>query len=321
VVAVDGDSQHPDLAQLITYTVGLRPRRAAQLARKAAASGVTVDVRAVTEGLVSLEQGRRLREAALEEQALCGLLECSAAQIVLGPPVAMPSLGAGVALVHLLKKLARVARAMPSVRPRVPSVDAAYRRKPTALADLEKASTEGTPDDRAGAAERIVLLALDGKRPVSEVAMVTALGEYETRRALAWLVEHGHAELAKESAPATGRPLRRRTSRLSVPLGALAGLVGLGLLAYLSFALPSAPGPEEPVAHLLARVRHAVRAHALAEGRVPESLEQVAASRFATADSLVLRTRLVYHPAPAGDGFFLRPGAARVESGPADRRP
>jgi len=314
LVELEGQGLAPDAARLIVFAVGLGQRSARALTRRAAAKGRGVDERAVEERLVSVEQGRRLREVVLREQALSVLLRANDARIVEGVEPASQRLGAAVPITSLTREIARRARYHDTVYQRVPTDDAVYARKPTALADLDRLGPDVAPEDRPSTAERIAIAGLDGRRPVHELSLVTALGDFETRRALSWLVERGYATQVKDHGVPTGRPLRRRSSRLAVPLSAFASVLGLAIVLWIGLRAPPSPAASEPPAQMATRARYALRAYGLTTGRYPDALGVLSPAAWLNLDEFVLRARLQYSVTPQGDAFRVAPAAAtRVE--------
>lgn len=198
-----------------------------------------------------------------------------------------------VPISFLLKEAERRLKEWPDIERAVPSDLAVYGKVDGTVAEVFGGAVAGAGDDDAipadiGPNERIVYFYANGKKTVQQLAMATALGDHDTRKALARLADEGLVELlasrgeGERGDDQTVFPLLFRMLFYVVLAVALASLVLWRVNRAMDPALASVQGDESAAlrAHEIERLHAAAELHEIERGSFPPSLDDLIAARL-----------------------------------------
>jgi hypothetical protein len=200
----------------------------------------------------------------------------------------------------------------------VPSEDTIFRRLLSFEQYAEQASGE-TPGQLANA-ERIFEL-IDGRLPVRRIIDLSMRGTFDSVRALAQLHRSNIIGTVKIESPASSSEACSEETRRPPPLGKLAAIASLALLAAVTATIqlrsvaggpPDAFAIQRPAALELAatthekhRVRHALETYWFTHGRWPTNLAELARDGFLSHRELASEDGHPYYFASRDNGAWL----------------
>ncbi len=314
-----GSRPHEALGEMLVRCGHLTRERVAELHRECAASAESLPRRAVSRRWIAAEAMESIEDLLTREtifQVLrwqSGSFDFQTREVEHGRPLET-LLGAEQILMDGL----RMVDEWQSFADLVPSEEGVLRQV-ASPEQLRQAFGAGEGRE-AGAAERVFRL-VNGRISVRRVIDLSMLGTFEATRLLAELRRAGLVEPVKAPARARTRVSRTRSGRgLQVALGAVLPLLALlALAAWANRPMPvptAAPGLEiehdalEALrsAHRVRRLRNALDAFRLMEGRWPESLDEIQArGPWGGAPLATVPGRPYYYAQRDGQALLLAP--------------
>ena len=200
----------------------------------------------------------------------------------------------------------------------VPSDDTVFRRLLSFEQYGERCSGE-TPGQLANA-ERVFEL-IDGRLPVRRIIDLSMRGTFDSVRALAQLHQFNIIETVELEDLAPSSAVDPEETRRPHPLGRLAAIGSLALLAVVTVVIQLRLGAVDPpdafsiqrpaalevarVIHEKHRVRHALETYWFSHGRWPANLAELAGDAFLSHRELASEDGHPYYFASRGDGAWL----------------
>lgn len=164
------------------------------------------------------------------------------------------------------------------------------------LGDDSSGAGEKSKATKVGRGERRVFALVSPNRTVQDIVDVSRMGEFETTKALATLVQQGHLRVVMpkveekvDEEPFTLRrawaataPVLTRVALYAIVAAAVGGLVrlastsGVGVLAIEGDVVVRASSAKDKAGEMMrARITQALETYRLVEGRYPDKLEQL----------------------------------------------